>query len=496
MIAQRATDAGLGVFLSFHLSDFWADPGEQIVPKDWIGYTVEQKASAASTFVTDTISRVKETGANVGIVTIGNENNWAGIAGTGATQDDDFGDYISIVKSCYTAVKEIDNSILVGIHVTPVDKTIQWQPINLAKADSSFLTNYCDVYSISMYPYLQDHGTTQEELSSIASELDTIANTYECYTMITEFNWPWTGAPIDGSWELATDGCDYTLGTGNNIISAEGQSTVISTMYNTFSGVTNMLGMFYWEPAWLPAGNTGGGWTINEETWLTFGNGVATYAGATYLEWDNYDSNTQGIVAKGSEPDNKALFNIDGSPKNSLDTYGDLTTDTSAVQEVKAQVSTPSDGKLALRFVGTFNQSALINYDNVGFKYEYSDGTHYTVLKDYEGDNLYSSVIANSETVEAPEGGALYAYTIRNIPATGTYYFKVIPKANGDKYDQYAAKYYKLEDGVLSVIKPWEYLGSNSKITHSKMNGTTINNSTAYGEITIGKFELYPDSIK
>ena len=33
--AKKVTDAGLGVLLKFHYSDFWADPGRQIKPKAW-----------------------------------------------------------------------------------------------------------------------------------------------------------------------------------------------------------------------------------------------------------------------------------------------------------------------------------------------------------------------------------------------------------------------------------------------------------------------------
>ena len=41
-IAKKVTDAGLGVLLNFHYSDFWADPGKQIKPKAWKDYSVEQ----------------------------------------------------------------------------------------------------------------------------------------------------------------------------------------------------------------------------------------------------------------------------------------------------------------------------------------------------------------------------------------------------------------------------------------------------------------------
>ncbi len=34
-IGKKVSDAGFGVLLNFHYSDFWADPGKQIKPKAW-----------------------------------------------------------------------------------------------------------------------------------------------------------------------------------------------------------------------------------------------------------------------------------------------------------------------------------------------------------------------------------------------------------------------------------------------------------------------------
>lgn len=45
MIAQRAADVGMSVMLSFHLSDFWADPAAQKAPSEWSGLSVTARAS-------------------------------------------------------------------------------------------------------------------------------------------------------------------------------------------------------------------------------------------------------------------------------------------------------------------------------------------------------------------------------------------------------------------------------------------------------------------
>lgn len=72
-IAKKVTDAGLGVLLNFHYSDFWADPGKQIKPKAWEGYSVEELEQAVYDFTADTMKVFKENGINTTMVQVGNE---------------------------------------------------------------------------------------------------------------------------------------------------------------------------------------------------------------------------------------------------------------------------------------------------------------------------------------------------------------------------------------------------------------------------------------
>ena len=69
-IAKKVTDAGLGVLLNFHYSDFWADPGRQIKPKAWKDYSVEQLEQAVYDFTVDTMKVFKENGINTTMVQV------------------------------------------------------------------------------------------------------------------------------------------------------------------------------------------------------------------------------------------------------------------------------------------------------------------------------------------------------------------------------------------------------------------------------------------
>jgi arabinogalactan endo-1,4-beta-galactosidase len=72
-IGKRATKYGMKILASFHFSDFYADPGSQIVPKAWKDLNLEQRAQAAYEFMKDSLNRFKNEGIDVGMVALGNE---------------------------------------------------------------------------------------------------------------------------------------------------------------------------------------------------------------------------------------------------------------------------------------------------------------------------------------------------------------------------------------------------------------------------------------
>ena len=72
-IGKRVTDAGFGVLLNFHYSDFWADPGKQIKPKAWADYGVEELERAVYDYTLDSLTKVIDAGVNVTMIQVGNE---------------------------------------------------------------------------------------------------------------------------------------------------------------------------------------------------------------------------------------------------------------------------------------------------------------------------------------------------------------------------------------------------------------------------------------
>ena len=74
-IGKRATQYGMKLLVDFHYSDFWADPGKQMVPKAWAGMEIEEKAAALGTYTTESLQKLRDAGVEVGMVQLGNETN-------------------------------------------------------------------------------------------------------------------------------------------------------------------------------------------------------------------------------------------------------------------------------------------------------------------------------------------------------------------------------------------------------------------------------------
>jgi arabinogalactan endo-1,4-beta-galactosidase len=486
MIAERAADVGLGVMLSFHLSDFWADPDAQVVPKAWSSYTTAQKASATYTFVKETVEAVENTGVDIQFVTIGNETTaWSGVAGTSSMSD-----LATIFVQGAQAVRDVDTKIMIGVHVAPTDYTTTnvYSFASGLKGANSNIFDYFDFFSTSCYPYWSSHGSTTNDMTNFATQLNKINSTYGLPTMITEYNWPYVlGSDQDSSGyvEVSTDSTNggYTDGSWGYWnawdISRQGQADMIQDLNSYFAeNVTDMMGTYYWEPTWIAAGNTSTSWgTTSSETaainrWLNYGCGVATYYGATYLGWSGYTdpSTYSGSAVKynsaaGSKTDEYTLFNVSGSAAASLAALG-YSTDIMPIDTTLAQVSTATDGYCSLRFVGQVTLTDTKSYDTVGFKIEYcnSAGTSIKEISAKDTTLLYTKIIADSEEITPDDGSYYYAYKYDKVPATGTYYFKVMTTAKGTASYQQSTKYYKLANGTLSTVDAWDYPGTNASL--------------------------------
>lgn len=383
-MGKYTTEAGMKVLIDFHFSDFWADPGKQQAPKAWRTMSVDEKKSAISTYVTESLTTlVTNNGINVGMVQIGNETNDAMCGESDWTNLD-----ILFDAGC-DAVHAINPDILTAVHFTNPETSNRQTGYAAKLADydgdgdgTKEGVSY-DVFATSYYPYW--HGT----LDNLTSVLSTIASTYDKYVMVAETSWATTLE--DG------DGWDNTVRIGSNdtgndySFTVQGQANEVRSVANAINNVNvtledgqkAALGFFYWEPAWIPVQYAYDAETkivdedilaSNKVLWETYGSGWASSFAA------QYDTEDAGRWFGGSAVDNQAVFDFDGSPLASLHVFKYL--QYGSVTDVAVEQASCND--VAIEVGSAFTANSLPANATV----LYNDGTTTDVAVNWSANDI------------------------------------------------------------------------------------------------------------
>ena len=295
-IGKRATDNNMKLLVDFHYSDFWADPAKQKAPKAWADMDITSKSTALYDYTYESLKSMLKEGINIGMVQIGNEttsgicgeNNWENMSTL----------FNSGIKAVRDISKENNTEILTAIHFTNPEKDghYEW----LAKQLDTYNVEY-DVFASSYYPYW--HGT----LDNLKTQLNNISTTYNKKVLVAETSYAYTLNNGDSHHNTIGDVSSLVSGYDATV---EGQSTYLRDLKETVKSIgDSALGVFYWEPAWLPVSD--------KSSWETHGSGWA----ASYAK--EYDPEDAGKWYGGSAVDNQALFDFNGKPLDSLKVFGE-----------------------------------------------------------------------------------------------------------------------------------------------------------------------------
>ncbi|MGX7074709.1 glycosyl hydrolase 53 family protein [Globicatella sanguinis] len=294
-IGKRATEAGLNVLVDFHYSDFWADPGRQLAPKAWQEMTIDEKSTALYEYTKDSLLKLKKAGVNVTMVQVGNETTGSGIAGEKGIEK------YQLFKEGSRAIREIDPGIQIALHFTNPEKTDTI--LNFAKGLSDYAIDY-DVFATSYYSYW--HG----KLENLTHVLQQISQDYNKKTLIAETSYAYTLEDGDGHGNVIGSTSDTDLGGYEATV--QGQTNNIRDVIDA-ANKAGALGIFYWEPAWVPVGKPN--WEQNLPIWEKYGSG---WASSHAIE---YDSNVTESTYGGSAWDNQALFDFNGKALPSIKVF-------------------------------------------------------------------------------------------------------------------------------------------------------------------------------
>ena len=289
-IAKKVTDAGLGVLLNFHYSDFWADPGKQIKPKAWEGYSVEELEQAVYDFTADTMKVFKENGINTTMVQVGNELSNGLLWPEGRVPNYD--NIAKFVNAGIRGVRAVEKDVPVMIHLDNGGNNELYREWfdEFTKRGEDF-----QIIGLSYYPFW--HGT----LDMLTDNMNDIAERYGKDLVIAEVSMGYTMEDYK-TYEKLSDDERKGYATKPELVekieypmTVQGQYDFMEDFLNRISHIKGNKGkgFFYWEPAWIPV--AGSGW--------------ATPASLKYM-------NDKGPC--GNEWANQALFDYEG---NALPTW-------------------------------------------------------------------------------------------------------------------------------------------------------------------------------
>ena len=291
-IGKRATKYGMKLLVNFHYSDFWADPGKQMVPLEWADLSIEEKTEAVYQYTKESLELLKEAGVDVGMVQIGNETNGAMCGET------TWFNIQYLMQAGSKAVREVFPDALVAVHFANPEKEGSYA--TYASKLDYYSVDY-DVFASSYYPFW--HGT----LENLTNVLTQIHETYGKQVMVMETSYAYTPDDTDFNGNTISDGSAVTK---NYPYTVQGQTRAVYDVIETVANTPGGIGVCYWEGTWITVGRNS--WEENHAKWEKYGSGWASSYAA------KYDPNDAGKYYGGCAVDNQAMFDAEGKPLDSL----------------------------------------------------------------------------------------------------------------------------------------------------------------------------------
>ncbi len=216
-MCRRASAKGMGVMIDFHYSDTWADPGNQTIPSAWTDHSVEALAQKVYDHTYDVLSAIKAAGVIPKWVQVGNETKRGMLYPVGQTNKGGSVAFARFVQSGYDAVKAVDPSMQVIVHLPDGHDNSLYRSIfdGLKNNGAKW-----DIIGMSAYPRWS-HLDGPTMITKVMANINDLKNRYKTPCMVVE-----TGHyPRE-----AIAGNQYMVGLMDRMIK------------------NGDLGCFYWEP--------------------------------------------------------------------------------------------------------------------------------------------------------------------------------------------------------------------------------------------------------
>lgn len=249
-LAELAKRKGYRILLDFHYSDFWADPGKQMLPKAWRGYSLEKLTDAVYSFTRDCLIRARDAGVAPEMIQVGNEITNGMLWPIGRLEKDgERGGYEAfcvLVKAGCRACREILPASEIVLHLERSHDQAVYQEFfgEMERAGVDY-----DIIGASYYPYW--HGTPLQLMENLNR-----CRAFGKKLMVMELGYGFTAegyAVGEDKARLVIDAeRSYIPGfTELYPMTPEGQAAFVRD-FLALARKNGIDGIFYWEPLWIP----------------------------------------------------------------------------------------------------------------------------------------------------------------------------------------------------------------------------------------------------
>lgn len=249
-LGRLAKSKGYGLLMDIHYSDFWADPGKQMIPKAWQNYQIDEMCDAVYGFTKECLTAAVKEGVAPSLIQVGNEITNGMLWPIGRLEENgrrgNYDSFCRLVSSGCRACREICPEAKIILHLERSNDKSVYQEFFTEMKERG--VDY-DIIGASYYPYW--HGTPEELFDNLDS-----CRRFGKDIMVMELGYGFTdkGYLLDGEEKrLVIDAARSYIPGFSEIypISPEGQAKFIRSFLRMASE-RNIDGVFYWEPLWLP----------------------------------------------------------------------------------------------------------------------------------------------------------------------------------------------------------------------------------------------------
>lgn len=229
-LAKRAKAAGMDVMIDFHYSDFFADPGRQVMPAEWDAdkNDVTKIATHVKEHTTEVLQALKNAGVSPKWIQVGNETRSGMLYPAGRITGSNtagFSNFATLYNAGYDAAKAVFPSVIVMPHLNnALDNNVWWFE-NLKNAGAKF-----DAIGLSHYPQADDKISAAQCNFKAVEGVKTLYSTFKVPVFIVEV----------GVKPAKSDA-----------------ASVLKSFMDSVKDLEGCAGVLYWEPevygGWVPA---------------------------------------------------------------------------------------------------------------------------------------------------------------------------------------------------------------------------------------------------